>query len=187
LDCLIVYGRDRAGSSRVRGGKRASRARREGNRRDSNREEAVRSVLIESESSHAVFGATLTSSASASIVGTLAPRSPRWVGMQIDLHGYHPAEIVFNGTLAKILQQAWEMGEDKLVLIHGHGRNRGISPGFVNTNTGYFGLCIRQALRHDKSLRQWIKHTTLDCWNMGSTSIRMKANPNPSRKQFDCL
>jgi len=26
--------------------------------------------------------------------------------MQIDLHGYHPAEIVFNGTLAKILQQA---------------------------------------------------------------------------------
>ena len=81
--------------------------------------------------------------------------------MQIDLHGYHPAEIVFNGTLAKILQQAWEMGEDELVLIHGHGRNRGISPGFVNTNTGYFGLCIRQTLRHDKSLRQWIKHTTL--------------------------
>ena len=130
---------------------------------------------------------TLTSSASASIVGTLAPRSPRRVVMQIDLHGYHPAEIVFNGTLAKILQQAWEMGEDELVLIHGHGRNRGISPGFVNTNTGYFGLCIRQALRHDKSLRQWIKHTTLDCWNMGSTSIRLKANRNPTRKQFDCL
>ena len=70
--------------------------------------------------------------------------------MKIDLHGYHPAEIVFNGTLAKILQQAWEMGEDKLTLIHGHGRNRGISSGFVNTNTGYFGLCIRQSLRHDK-------------------------------------
>ena len=107
--------------------------------------------------------------------------------MQIDLHGYHPAEIVFNGTLAKILQQAWEMGEDKLILIHGHGRNRGISPGFVNTNTGYFGLCIRQALRHDRSLRQWIKYTTLDCWNMGSTSIKLKANPAPTRKKFDCL
>lgn len=39
--------------------------------------------------------------------------------MRIDLHGYHPAEIVFNGTLAKIFQQAWEMGEDKLTLIHG--------------------------------------------------------------------
>jgi len=107
--------------------------------------------------------------------------------MQIDLHGYHPAEIVFNGTLAKILQQAWEMGEDKLILIHGHGRNRGISPGFVNTNTGYFGLCIRQALRHDRSLRQWIKYTMLDCWNMGSTSIKLKANPAPTRKKFDCL
>jgi hypothetical protein len=30
--------------------------------------------------------------------------------MEIDLHGYHPAEIVFNGVLADILKQAWEMG-----------------------------------------------------------------------------
>ena len=64
--------------------------------------------------------------------------------MEIDLHGYHPAEIVFNGTLARIVQQAWEMGEHELTLIHGHGRNRGISPGFVNPNTGYFGLCVRR-------------------------------------------
>ncbi len=107
--------------------------------------------------------------------------------MQIDLHGYHPREIVFNGTLAKIVQQAWEMGEGELTLVHGHGRNRGISPGFVNTNTGYFGLCIRQALRNDWSLRRWIKYTTLDCWNMGSTSIRLKVNPSPTRTHLDCL
>jgi hypothetical protein len=74
--------------------------------------------------------------------------------MEIDLHGYHPAEIVFNGVLSKILQQVWEMGESDVTLIHGHGRNRGITPGFVNTNTGYFGLCIRRALRNDQSLRQ---------------------------------
>jgi len=48
--------------------------------------------------------------------------------MEIDLHGYHPAEIVFNGVLSKILQQVWEMGESDLTLIHGHGRNRGITP-----------------------------------------------------------
>ena len=95
--------------------------------------------------------------------------------MEIDLHGYHPAEIVFNGTLGKIVRQTWEMGESELTLIHGHGRNRGITPGFVNTNTGYFGLCIRRVLRHDKSLRQWIRHTTLDCRQMGCTSIRLKA------------
>ena len=41
--------------------------------------------------------------------------------MEIDLHGYHPAEIVFNGILAKIVQQTWEMGESELTLIHGHG------------------------------------------------------------------
>jgi hypothetical protein len=107
--------------------------------------------------------------------------------MEIDLHGYHPAEIVFNGVLGEILRQTWEMGEIELTLIHGHGRNRGITPGFVNTNTGYFGLCIRRALRHDGSYRRWIKHTTLDCRQMGSTSIRLKPNPNPTRKQLDCL
>ena len=107
--------------------------------------------------------------------------------MEIDLHGYHPAEIVFNGVLSKILQQAWEMGESDLTLIHGHGRNRGITPGFVNTNTGYFGLCIRRALRNDESLRQWVKHTTLDCRQLGCTSIRLKRNSNPTRKQLDCF
>jgi len=107
--------------------------------------------------------------------------------MEIDLHGYHPAEIVFNGVLRKILQQVWEMGESDLTLIHGHGRNRGITPGFVNTNTGYFGLCIRRALRNDESLRQWIKHTTLDCRQLGCTSIRLKRNPNPTRKQLGCF
>ncbi len=105
--------------------------------------------------------------------------------MEIDLHGYHPSQIVRNGVLAKIIQQAWEMGESELCLIHGHGYNRGISPGFVNTNTGFFGLEIRRALRHDKDLRQWIKHTTLFCQDPGTTSIALKKNPAPSRTDFD--
>ena len=56
--------------------------------------------------------------------------------MEIDLHGYHPSQIVWNGVLAKLVQQAWEMGERELILIHGHGRNRGITPGFVNKAAG---------------------------------------------------
>jgi len=107
--------------------------------------------------------------------------------MQVDLHGYHPSEIVNSGVLDQLVQQAWEMGEAELTVIHGHGRNRGISPGFVNTNTGYFGLCIRRALRHDESLRQWIYHTTLDCSDMGSTSVKLKLNSFPTRKELDCL
>ena len=107
--------------------------------------------------------------------------------MEIDLHRYHPKEIVFNGVLGILVQQCWEMGETESTLIHGHGRNRGISPGFVNTNTGYFGLCIRQAIRHDVALRRWIKYTTLDCRSIGSTSVKLKANPSPTRKQLDCL
>lgn len=87
--------------------------------------------------------------------------------------------------LNKVVQQSWEMGEPCLYLIHGHGRNRGITPGFVNTNTGYFGLQIRHALRNDKSLRTWIYHTTLNCEDMGVTWVRLKRNPAPSRSALD--
>ena len=103
----------------------------------------------------------------------------------IDLHGYHPADIVWCDVLQKILQQSWEMGEDRICFIHGHGRNRGISPGFVNTNTGFFGLQIRHALRHDKDLRQWICYTTLYCKDMGTTTVNLKPNPSPTRKCLD--
>ncbi len=91
--------------------------------------------------------------------------------MQIDLHGYHPAEIVWNGVLARLVEKVWEMGEQELILIHGHGRNRGITPGFVNTNTGFFGLQIRSALRNDKALWRWIYHTTLDCSDPEAQSL----------------
>jgi hypothetical protein len=105
--------------------------------------------------------------------------------MEIDFHGYHPAQIVRNGVLSKIVEQAWEKGETHLYLIHGHGRNRGITPGFVNTNTGFFGLEIRRALRHDMSLRRWIKHTTLCCENPGVTTVGLKKNPFPTRTALD--
>jgi hypothetical protein len=115
--------------------------------------------------------------------------------MQIDLHGYSPDDLGCRygaaengGLLQKIVQQAWEMGETDLSLIHGHGHNRGINPGFVNTNTGFFGLCIRRALRrNDAALRQWIKHSTLDCRDTGVTSIKLKPNHAPTRTMLDCL
>ena len=59
----------------------------------------------------------------------------------IDLHGLHPDDI----DIERAVPMAWETGAARLILIHGHGRNRGISPGFVNTNTGYFGLRVRAA------------------------------------------
>jgi hypothetical protein len=105
--------------------------------------------------------------------------------MKIDLHGYRPSEIVWNGLLVQIVQQCWEMGETELRLIHGHGRARGKTPGFVNTKTGVFGLAIRRAFRHHKELRQWIKHTTLDCRQWGSTTVKLKPNPAPSRTRLD--
>ena len=57
-------------------------------------------------------------------------------------HCKSAVEMVWNGVLAKLIEQVWEMGERELILIHGHGRNRGITPGFVNTNTGFSGLQV---------------------------------------------
>jgi hypothetical protein len=105
--------------------------------------------------------------------------------VRIDLHGYRPSEIVWNGLLLKIVQQCWEMGETELRLVHGHGRARGKTPGFVNTNTGRLGLAIRRILRHKRALRKWIKYSTLDCRKWGVTSVRLKVNPAPTRTRLD--
>jgi hypothetical protein len=104
--------------------------------------------------------------------------------VKIDLHGYHPSAIV-GPPMAMIIEQAWDMGAERICFIHGHGRARGISPGFVNTNTGYFGLCVRRELRHNAGLRRWIKYTTLDCGDWGATTVKLKANRNPTRTAVD--
>jgi creatinine amidohydrolase/Fe(II)-dependent formamide hydrolase-like protein len=101
--------------------------------------------------------------------------------LEIDLHGYHPSEI----DIAELLRQAWETGAAEVTFIHGHGRNRGLSPGFVNTNTGYFGLQVRQAIRRKSELKPWVKVSTLDCSHNGSTTVKLRANPNPSRVRVD--
>jgi len=101
--------------------------------------------------------------------------------MQIDLHGYHPDDI----DVPDLLKQAWEMGVPELTLIHGHGHSRGLSVGFVNTNTGYFGLRVRGAIRGNSYLKQWAKISTLDCSHDGSTTVQLKANPNPTRTKIE--
>ena len=92
---------------------------------------------------------------------------------------------MWNGLLITIVQQCWEMGETELRLIHGHGRARGKTPGFVNTRTGVFGLAIRRMLRRKRKLRKWIKYTTLDCRQWGATTVKLKPNPAPSRTELD--
>lgn len=39
----------------------------------------------------------------------------------IDLHGFHPDEIT-GWPLESLIKQAWEMGVDRIRLVHGHGR-----------------------------------------------------------------
>jgi hypothetical protein len=104
--------------------------------------------------------------------------------VEIDLHGMRPADLGCThgkaGELTSYIRQAWEKGETGISFIHGHGRNRGKSPGFVNTNTGYLGLCVRRALRLDTSLRRWIYHTTIDCSQKGCMWVRLKPRRSSS-------
>lgn len=101
--------------------------------------------------------------------------------MDIDLHGYHPDDI----DVVDLLKQAWETGANKVTLIHGHGHNRGLSVGFVNTNTGYFGLRVRGAIRRNSALKPWVKISSLDCSHDGSTTVQLKKNPNPTRTEIE--
>ncbi len=116
-----------------------------------------------------------------------APNGATFAGVQTELHGYHPRDIR-GAPLATILEQAWQMGAPRIRFIHGHGRARGkrnMSRGFYRTNTGYFGLSIRRALRRNRALRQWIKYSTLDCSDWGRTTVKLKRNARPTRTTLD--
>ncbi|HZR60347.1 MAG TPA: Smr/MutS family protein [Xanthobacteraceae bacterium] len=140
--------------------------------------------------------ATLMGTPTGTLMGTQqsvkqieAPNGATFAGVQIDLHGYHPRDIK-GAPLARILEQAWQMGAPRIRLIHGHGRARGNSKrdwsrGFYKTNTGYFGLSIRRALRRNRALRQWIKYSTLDCSDWGRTTVKLKRNAKPTRSALD--
>jgi hypothetical protein len=41
--------------------------------------------------------------------------------VKIDLHGYHPSDFI-GPPMATIIEQAWEMGADRLRFVHGHAR-----------------------------------------------------------------
>ncbi len=88
--------------------------------------------------------------------------------VKIDLHGYHPGNVTRRGLLLKLVRQAWECGENELEFIHGHGRNRGLTPGFVNTNTGYLGLEVRRGLQNLAAKLRSLRNSV----NSGAVSTR---------------
>jgi hypothetical protein len=83
--------------------------------------------------------------------------------VEIDLHGHHPDDVR-GSPLEEVIRQTWETGANSVRLIHGHGHNREkLFNAFVNSDTGYLGQTVRSELRNNKTLRQWIYYSTLDC------------------------
>lgn len=103
--------------------------------------------------------------------------------LEVDLHGYHPRTVDESGLLAKIIKQAWEMGALELVIIHGHGMWRATRRPFANTNTGFLGLSVRSYLRN-AGPRGWM-FAKIDVHHDGSTTVKIKPNPNPTRADVD--
>jgi hypothetical protein len=99
----------------------------------------------------------------------------------IDLHGHDVASA--SELIGRLVREAWEMGENELTFIHGHGLGRALRRPFANTNTGNLGLAVRSILR-DKSLRPWM-FAKIDVSDPGCTTIRLRRNPAPSRADFD--
>jgi hypothetical protein len=46
--------------------------------------------------------------------------------VKIDLHGYRPRDFI-GQPMATVVQQAWEMGAERLRFVHGHGRARQVA------------------------------------------------------------
>lgn len=103
----------------------------------------------------------------------------------VDLHGFHPDEIT-GYPLESLIRQAWEMGVDRLRIVHGHGRNRptGIPRGVCST--GFLGMRIRNELdRPSAEMRQHLGSTVFDRRDVGQTIVRLKKNPSPTRDALD--
>lgn len=106
--------------------------------------------------------------------------------VRVDLHGYHPDEIT-GWPLEQLVEQAWEIGADRLRLVHGHGRHRptavrGESARYFNT--GFLGLRIRNELEQpSREVRRYIRR--LDRALPGSTSVWLRPNPEPTRDDLD--
>ena len=106
--------------------------------------------------------------------------------LEVDLHGYLPSTIEDRDLVKAIVRQAWEIGSPRLRLIHGYGWWRHGRRPLPNTNTGPLGLTIRRALRNAKRLRTWM-YARIDVTDPGATTVRLKANPAPSRTRFEAL
>ena len=107
---------------------------------------------------------------------------------EIDLHGYSPLQVD-SSFMSSVVATACKSGWQSIRFIHGHALWRNSPRPFANTNTGVLGLSIRKLLRNEASLRQWIKHTTIDCSSEGSTSVKLKSVKvsMPERADFSGL
>lgn len=103
----------------------------------------------------------------------------------VDLHGFHPDEIT-GWPLESLLQQAFEMGADRLRLVHGHGRDRPTGIRVTGFNTGFLGIRIRQELdRPSAAMRRYMSSPLVDKQHPGFTTVTIRKNPNPARDELE--
>jgi hypothetical protein len=128
---------------------------------------------------------TLTMPATTS-TGSSSSRTQVTIEVTVDLHGYHPDQVT-GYPLECLIAQAWEMGADRLRLVHGHGRHRRTAGRPVcGNNSGFLGLRLRNELECPSfEMRRYLSSTVFDRRHVGQTIVRLKKNPNPTREALD--
>ena len=129
------------------------------------------------------MSAALIASTAASVSGSSAKLTTQ---VTVDLHGYHPDQVT-GYPLESLIQQAWEMGVDRLRLIHG-GRTRPVRrqnrPAGVNT--GFLGEAIRNELSHPRrEMRRYMGSTIVSTRDPVLTVISIRKNSYPTRDELD--
>ena len=103
----------------------------------------------------------------------------------VDLHGYHPDQVTCF-PLENLIEQAWEIGVDRLRFVHGHGRRRPTGIRVTSFNTGFLGIRIRQELaRPSAEMRRYISSTIIDKQHPGFPVVSIRKNQNPTRDGLD--
>jgi hypothetical protein len=97
---------------------------------------------------------------------------PVATSITIDLHGYYPDQVV-GYPLENLIRQAYEIGVDRLRLVHGRG-------------VGLLGQRIRHDLSHPRrDVRQYMGSTLIDNRDPVLTVVSIRKNAKPTRDELD--
>ena len=79
-----------------------------------------------------------------------------------------------DARFVELLRTAVQSSDEWVTFLHENIRGRGIYANVVSTHTESLGLCIRRALRQEKTLHPYVRPSTIQHDHKGSTTVRLR-------------